>query len=258
MHRTGTVTWRACCAWAVAIGLVLLAGAAAAQNGNRLAAQLDRPSATRKVPPKPDADATGQIACTFYPDLMVRETGTDTPAPDAALLVRVPPGSARPACDAQPPADSIMLDTENFSFIGRKSGFLLFSATDPNGAVPFLVLDAETGRLLYADGTAADRGIRSLAVRNGTLHLRYTRGINAPCSLMQDAVGCWARLLREGKVPGTMAQAPSAAICAASYKTTRAPPDVPSIIVYDMDMTVDAAGRTQILSQGPVSCAALP
>ena len=232
---------------------------AQAQATDRLAAQLDPPGAIRKVPPKSNDDPNGQIECTYYRDLMVRESGTDTPDPNDATLVPIAAGAPRPVCDATHHNGEITLKTQGYSFAGRKSGFLLFSATDPNGAIPFMVFDTGSGKIIFQDGTPADRGFRTVAVENGALHLRYTRGFNASCSIMQDATGCWSRLVTEGEIPPSMAQAvPSPKLCAASYKAAHATADDPSVLSYEVDTVVDASGNARVAPRGPVDCSPVP
>jgi hypothetical protein len=244
----------------LALSVMLLSVAANAQSDrSRLAAQLDRPVAVRKVAPKSSDDPNGQLVCTFYQDLMIRESGTDTPAPNAAVVLPLPAAQARPACDATHRNNEVALKTEGFSFAGRKDQFLLFSATDPNGAVPFVVIDAGSGRIVFEDGTPADRGLQGIAVEHGNLHLRYRRAFNAPCSIMQNAATCWSQLIAAGKLPHSMEQSvPSPQLCAASYKADKAPPNDPSIIAYDVETVVDPAGQAQVTPRGPVSCAPVP
>ena len=242
---------------AAAVTLVLLA--AQVQAADHLAAQLDRPTAVRKVPPKSNDDPNGQIECTYYRDLMVRESGTDTPDPNDAAFVPIAAGASRPVCDATRHDGEVTVKTQGYSFVGRKAGFLLFSATDPNGAIPFMVLDANSGQIIFQDGTPAAGGIRAVAVENGALHLRYTRGFNASCSIMQDAAGCWSRLVAEGKIPPTMAQSPpSPKLCAASYRAAHATADDPSVISYDVDTTISAADSARVVPRGPVACSPVP
>ena len=231
----------------LAVALVLLAGGADA-------AQLDRPVSVAKVPPKSADDPVGQITCTFYRDMMVRESGTDTPDPNDATLVR-----GKPRCGAAHSADDVELKTEGFSLLGRKGPFLFFGATDPNGAVPFKVIDLASGRMIFEDGTPADHGIRTVAVEKDGLRLSYRRGFNASCSLMQNTADCWSKLVAEGKLPPDIAHAvPSPGLCAASYKADKAPADDPSIVMYDVEVRIDAAGQAKVLSHGAVSCAPVP
>ncbi len=236
--------------------LIVVAVASLVQPMPARAADLFDPAVARQtVPAKSGADSVAESRCTWYPDLMVRETGTDTPAPAAASVI---PG-ARPLCTRAHVAGQVALDTANYSMLGRKGRFLFFGATDPNGAVPFKILDAASGRIIYADGTAADRGFASVQIENGGLRLKYTRGLNATCSIMQDAAACWSRLIAEGKIPRAMARTPpSPQACAASYKDMKASVDDPSIITYDVEITVNAAGKTAVLSRGAPACGAMP
>jgi hypothetical protein len=249
-----------CAKGLLALSFMLLSVAAQSQsNASRLTAQFDRPVAVSKVTPKSSDDPNGQLVCTFYQDLMIRESGTDTPAPNAAVVTPLSTGQARPACDATHRNSEVALKTEGFSFTGRKDHFLLFSATDPNGAVPFMLLDAGSGRVVFEDGTPADRGLQAIAMEHGNLHLRYRRAFNAPCSIIQNATTCWSQLIATGKLPHSMEQpVPSPRLCAASYKADKAPANDPSIIAYDVETVVDAAGQAQVTSRGPVSCAPVP
>lgn len=236
---------------------VLICVAAQAQDADRLAAQLDRPVATKTVPAKSDDDPNGQIQCTYYNDFMLRETGTDTPDPNNAVLIPITSGAPRLGCDAAQHDKELILKTEGYSYIGRKDRFLLFSETDPNGAVPFIVLDADSGKAVFDDGTPPDRGLQVVALDHGTLHLGYTRAFNASCSLLKDPGGCWSGLVAGGKVPPGTAQPPQD-LCAASYKAEMAPADDPSIVSYDVDTTIDAMGQVHVVAHGAIGCAPMP
>jgi hypothetical protein len=236
---------------------VLISLAAQAQDADRLAAQLDRPVATKTVPAKSDDDPTGEIQCTYYHDFMLRETSTDTPDPNNATLIPIAAGAPRPGCEAVQRDKVLTLRTEGYSYIGRKGRFLLFSATDPNGAVPFIVLDAESGKAVFDDGTPPDRGIQTVVLEGGVLHLGYTRAFNASCSLLEDPSGCWFRLAADGKVPAGIAPPPRD-LCAAPYKEENAPADDPSIVSYDVDTTIDAQGRVRVGAHGAIGCAPVP
>jgi hypothetical protein len=228
-----------------------------AQDADRLAAQLDRPVATKTVPAKSDDDPNGEIQCTYYQDFMLRETSTDTPDPNNATLIPLAAGAPRPGCDAVQRDKERTLKTEGHSYIGRKERFLLFSATDPNGAVPFIVLDADSGNAVFDDGTPPDHGIQTVTLDGGTLHLGYTRAFNASCSLLQDPTACWLSLVADGKVPAGTAQPPRD-LCVASYKAESAPADDPSIVSYDVDTTIDTKGEVHVVAHGAIGCAPMP
>ncbi len=71
---------------------------------------------------------------------------------------------------------------------------MVFQATDPNGAVPFMVIAAATGKTTYTDGMVEDM-LRSVALAYGVLHLKYTRGANGSCSLVSGGKACWASMV---------------------------------------------------------------
>jgi hypothetical protein len=236
---------------------VLLAVAAPALGADPLAGQLDQPVSTKSVPAKSDDDPTGEIECTYYQDFMVREAGTDTPDPSDALLIRIVAGAPRPLCDMAEHANGLILKTEGYSYVGRKDHFLLFSATDPNGAVPFMLLDSGDGKVIFEDATPPDDGIQTIALDNGTLRLGYKRAINASCSLLHDPVSCWSSLVADGKIASGLAQ-PSRDFCAAAYKQEQAPADDPSIVSYAVDTVIDASGHISTTAHGAIGCAPMP
>lgn len=236
---------------------VLLSIAAHAQAPDALAAQLDRPVSTERVPAKSDDDPVGQIECTYYRDLMLRETGTDTPDPNDATLVPIATAAPRPPCDMAESANLLTLKTEGYSYVGRKDHFLLFSATDPNGAVPFMLLDTGGGKVIFEDATPPDRSIDTVVLDNGALHLGYKRAFNASCSLLQDPVSCWSSLVADGKIPNGLAQ-PSRDLCAVAYKEEQAPVEDASIVSYAVDTTIDASGQVRTTAHGTIGCAPMP
>ena len=82
----------------LAVIAVMIGAVAAHAQADPEAALFDHPVTVQRVPPKSQADAVGEIRCTYYPDLMVLETGTDTPYPSPATIV--PTSGTRPACSA--------------------------------------------------------------------------------------------------------------------------------------------------------------
>lgn len=216
------------------------------------AGPFDKPVSVQKLPKKPGSDV--EVSCTYYPDIMVRET-TDGPTSTDAAIVR----GARPPCSAGKVAGEIAAKTADHSLLGRKGPFLVFSFMDPHGAVPFVVVDSGSGRVVFSDATVGNPEIRGAAIESDALRLRYRRGVNADCSIMKDARGCWAKLVKAGNIPAAMAQqVPSPRICDAAYKKTKATPDNTSIVIYDTEMRIDAKGTAQVLTSGPVACDAQP
>jgi hypothetical protein len=228
---------------------------------DREVALFDKPLASETVPPGTGAHPTGEITCTWYRDFMVRETDTDTPGPGAAMRIPVSAAAGRPACGAAPPAEAIQLTKGDYSLLGRMGPFLLFAATDPNGAVPFHVLAADDGRRLYSDGMDVTVGLRAVTLEQGALRLRFLRGFNGSCSIVRDGAGCWAKMAREGMIgPALAASPPPVQVCVAAYRKADPPAtaDDPSLITYEVDMTLDLSGSTRLLSRGPVGCEPMP
>ena len=214
------------------------------------AAQFDRPVTTQRLPPKSTRDPVGEHRCTYYKDFMIRETGTETPAPAAASLT--PIGPANPLCDA---TGGLPLPTAGFSFLGRKGPFLFFRATSPNGAMPFLILNAADGRVIYADSQFGD-GLRAASPKPASLDLHYTRGVNGSCSVYKEGPTCWARMLNEGKVPRVLALLqPPVQVCGTSYRKFNVPSNVPTLIYYDVHVTLQLSGKARVNARGAPSCA---
>lgn len=233
--------------WTIIAGLSLCgAGFAHAQTPD----QFDKPVSVQTITPKPD-DST-EIRCTYFADLMVRET-QDGPASENAAIVR----NAKAPCTATLGPGEIMLDTNGMTLDGRRGAFLLFSDLDPHGATGFVIIDAKTGKVLLRDAALSNPVLQSLTLENGTLRLRYKRGINAPCSLMQNAQACWGQLVKEGLIPTEM-KAPSGMICADAYARDKAPRNNPSIVVYATEVTIGADGSTKVLSRGALECESMP
>ena len=215
------------------------------------------PGRVETIKAGPGADPAPEVRCTIYADLIVRESGTDSPSPDAATVLRFGPSPKPPACGRTVPRSAVALKTADFSFVGRKGSYLFFEATDPNGAVPFMVVDAASGRTLLSDSTK-DARVSSIAVENGALLMRFTRGINASCSLAKNAAACWTRLVHDGRIPAGLAQLPPPErACAASYRKAKVPADDPSVVSFDVDLRV-ANGHADIVSAGPIGCEPLP
>lgn len=226
---------------------ILLAGTQADAQTPDL---FDKPAAVRSVKPKPD-DST-EIRCTYFSDLMVRET-QDGPESENAAIVRNP----NAVCKAGAVAGEILLDTAGMTLDGRKGSYLLFSDLDPHGATGFVIIDTKTGHILLRDAALSHPVLQNLSLENGSLRLRYKRGVNAPCSLMQDAKKCWSQLVTEKLVPADL-PAPPAQICSEAYGRDQAPRNNPSIVVYETDAIVEAGGKIRVLSRGAVGCESMP
>jgi hypothetical protein len=222
------------------------------------ASLLDHPVSVQRVSAKSASGSGGELRCSFYKDLMVREAGTDTPAPGGAELF-LTAGQTPALCSVDPsPAGELTMKTAGYSFIGRKGSFLFFRHANPNGSVPFMIADAVDGRVIYNDSKLGD-GFQSISLTKHSVHLRYIRGVNGSCSLYKEGPACWAKMMNEGKVPRVMAQAqPSVQLCGANYRRLNTSADAASIVYYDVDVTLGRDGKAHVNSRGPTNCTPLP
>jgi hypothetical protein len=186
-------------------------------------------------------------------------SGTDTPAPDNAVIVPLTANAPLPNCSRSAPPEGIELQSSASGLDGRKGNFLLFQYVDQVGAGYFTVFDARTGHILFTDGIL--KGITAATLDRGILELRYNRGINATCSLLSDSTGCWAKLLASRQIPsGVFPGPPSIETCTKSYRSDpvdqRSPnPDAdPSIVSYDAVLTLDSKGHAIVRPVGPLQC----
>jgi hypothetical protein len=223
----------------------------------KMALLFDRPLATKTVLATSDAQEGNELRCTYYRDFLIREKGTDTPTPDAAVIIALPKPAAQPPCKTATGA-KLPLATANFSLIGRKSGYLMFEATDPNGAIPFMIIDAATGKTIYTDSMVEDQ-MRSVTLDNGVLHLKYTHGMNGSCSLASGDKTCWDKLVADKTIPPELARSPlPTQACQDSYRREKTPADDPSVVTFDVDMTLDQSGKVEVISRGKPGCNPMP
>lgn len=240
-----------------ALALILLATPAAAQTtiGYAPSAKvLTIPSST--TPPSGDA-----VTCTYYTDVMIRISGTDSPAPDNALIL-----PALASCGRSAPSHGIVLQSGGSGLDGRIGKFLVFELSDPTGASSFTIFNVRNGNQLFHDGLSGSLyGITTVKVTQGILHMRYSRGVNITCSLLSDRDGCWSQLLANGVVPrGAFPGPPSIETCKKNYKSAQIglmPPttdDDPSIISYEVDLTLDSKGNATAKPVGALACYPMP
>ena len=209
---------------------------------------------------------TDALRCHYYPDLMIRETQTDTPAMGPSYIVPPGPAGARSPCRAPATPRTTKLAVASETFLARKGPYLFYEATDANGASPFEIIHLPEARTIYTDKKSDFQtknngyGIEAVTLDSDALHLRYTRAYNASCSLPKDGAKCWTKAMREGHFPAAIAtRPPPLADCAAAYKASaQIPVTDPSIIIYEVEMTLPPAGKPTILSRGKTGCLPSP
>lgn len=233
------------------VATALLLGALPAR-----AAPYERPLGVQRVVPEDRHDPVGEQRCTYYRDWMVRESGVDTPGPGPAELVVLTGAAPAAGCAAAPAAR--VLDTVGFSFLGRRGEYLVFTATDPNGAVDFRVLDGRDGARVFADASAPGSPPSADRLPAG-LRLRYRRALNAPCSLVAAGETCWQTLLDSGRIPADLKDArPSITTCREGYAYPGVTPDSPTLVMYPVTVMAGGGAPPRVTRTGRVRCGVVP
>ncbi len=197
----------------------------------------------------------GQIRCTYYADIMVLETESDQPGSGPASLLSGSPANLQ--CNDKRLVSGLKLTSSSYTFEGRRGAFLIFTATDPDGAVPFMVINMK-GHVLYSDaiyvpGSAEDFDTVDV-LPDGSLHLEFTRGVNASCSVLADAT-CWGKLGKDGSLPKAVSHLPPPkAACSAAYRKAKLSADSSSLIFYKVDMSLSATGKPHVNARGTLGC----
>ncbi len=237
-----------------ALAMALFATPAAAQTS----IGYDPPAKVINIPSPSSGDA---VTCTYYADVMIRISGTDSPSPGNTLVV---PASA--GCGRSTPSHGMELQSSGFALDGRIGNFLVFQWADPTGASRFTIFNVRSGNQLFQDGLSGSLyGITTIKVTQGILHMRYPRGVNTSCSLLSNRDGCWSQLLANGVVPhGAFSGPPAIETCKKNYKSAQiglmppTPDDDPSIISYDVALTLDSKGNATAKPVGALGCDPMP
>ncbi|MGL4439786.1 MAG: hypothetical protein ACRCUE_10960 [Bosea sp. (in: a-proteobacteria)] len=244
---------------ALAVGSGLMASITGVSAQVPAAVLFDKPVLER-AGPKISAPSNPEAKCTYFPSFMVRDL-TDGPTAQAPMIV---PGTGMPCTTAAYPGGK-SVDLSDMSFEGRKGPYLFFAAMDGNGTSGFAIVDADTARVLLRDsvatvGPASGKPYTKLGIgAEGALSLRYNRGVEAGCSLVENAARCWAKLVTENVIPKEMAaDVPKPDICAASYRKSKALRDNPGIIFYSAEIVLSRDGKVQNISRGKIGCEAQP
>lgn len=129
---------------------------------------------------------------------------------------------------------------------------------DGNGISEFAIADADTAKVVFRDAIttvgplAAGANYKALSLgADGSLTLRYNRGVVAPCSVLENAAKCWATLAKDRLISKELAApVPKADLCAASYRKSKSPKDNPSIITYSTEIVLGRDGKVTTVSRG--------
>lgn len=232
-------------------GVAMAALLATAAIGTAGTVDYDPPAEQRRV-----AGPEGrETVCTTFSDVTLIEQ-FDGPTGLAPVLVADPKGR----CAAPRPGTGVALELDGMAFAGRVGPMMIFSQMDAHGAVDIAVAEVILDKkVVFRDAAVGEPLIRKAEIGRSAFLLGYVRGINASCSLLKDAAGCWAKLIDEGKVPREMAEmAPDGSICLKSYAAENAPLDDPSIVTWTNEVEIFSDGRIRRTSQRDFGCLPMP
>jgi len=199
---------------------------------------------------KDNPQAKPALTCVYFPHFMVKQIDLGEPGADQLSILPIAAGGAAPACKRDNVAGEIVLKEWSGYFKGVKGDYIFWDADDGwNGGLGFDVTTAD-GKKIMEDVAKHDFRAVDLA-GDGTLTLRYTRVYGAPCSLREDAQGCWQ------KVKDQTGLADPAPDCKAAYekemkRTPKFAQDVikdPTAIDYDVVTTI-SGGTAKIAAAG--------
>jgi hypothetical protein len=204
-----------------------------------------------------------EIRCFTYSTFMVRAVHTGDDIGTSSLTVVPVTAGAPPDCAAgKNQREQTLPDNGGMEFAGAAGRFLLLVWPDgANGGAPFSVFDAIAARKLYTDAMKLDGHPADLSLSEGgaTLTLRYQRVLTAPCSLAGAEPACWARFVRQAKLPLEISRrAAPTSTCAAAYarKDAAGGGDLtnPSVLSYAVTVAVSVDGTAKVLSRGDFAC----
>lgn len=133
-----------------------------------------------------------RVTCYYFPKFMVKEVDLGEVGAERLGIVPVKPQSTEKCVRARG-KEEIVIPAEQWSgyFMGVKNGYVFFSGDDLwNGATPFAIFDAATGKKLFEDSAKADI---AFATDGQTVSMRYLRVVSDDCFILKDAA-CWQRM----------------------------------------------------------------
>lgn len=170
------------------LGLFLLASLSWGQT-------FDKPVRRQRVELGKAANALSdrnRVTCYYFPNFMVKEVDLGEVGAERLSILPVKPQSTG-KCVRAKGKDEMVIDPKEWSgyFMGVKNSYVFFSGDDLwNGATPFAIFDAATGKKLFEDSAKADI---AFATNGQTVSMRYLRVVSDDCFILKDAA-CWQRM----------------------------------------------------------------
>jgi len=167
----------------------------------------DKPVRKQRVNLRRTPDQTtdrARVTCYFFPNFMVKEVDMGEVGAERLGIVPVTSQSTGKCIRARG-KEEIVIPAEQWSgyFMGVKNGYVFFSGDDLwNGATPFAIFDASTGKKLFEDSAAKE--ISFVTRPDQAIAMRYLRVVSDDCFILKDA-GCWQRMAAKYGLDNTAA-----------------------------------------------------
>ena len=167
----------------------------------------DKPVRKQRVNLRRTPDQTtdrARVTCYFFPNFMVKEVDMGEVGAERLGIVPVKPQSTGKCVRARD-KEEVVIPAEQWSgyFMGVKNGYVFFSGDDLwNGATPFAIFDASTGKKLFEDSAAKE--ISFVTRPDQAIAMRYLRVVSDDCFILKDA-GCWQRMAAKYGLDNTAA-----------------------------------------------------
>lgn len=170
------------------LGLFLLASLGWGQT-------FDKPVRKQRINLKRTPDQTtdrARVTCYFFPNFMVKEVDMGEVGAERLGILPVTPQSTGKCVRARG-KEEIVIPAEQWSgyFMGVKKDYIFLSGSDLwNGATPFAIFDAATGKKLFEDSA---KEISFVTRPDQTIAMRYLRVVSDDCFILKNAA-CWQRM----------------------------------------------------------------
>jgi hypothetical protein len=236
------------------VAFALLATAPAFAAGPDFSATaFDKPLARKTVdigPAETVPPSEKQVRCAYFPTFMVKEI--DEQEVGAAQLSLLP--ATAPCQHANLPAERVVdIDTWSGYFAGAHGEFVVFSAGDGiEGGMGFAIVRPPDANILYS--AVAKTRLHFAAAAGGTTLVRFEAIHPGDCSVIANGAACAAAI---GKAAGTAP--PDIALCKRGYAATKGASrqslaSDPSVISYNVTVTLDATRATARIEGAPTAC----
>jgi len=189
-----------------------------------------------------------QLRCFAYPNFLIKEFD-EHELGDTSISIAYSRDSSSLPCSREKLSSEKEYRDWNGYFSGVKGNLVFIDGAETfNGGQPFLIFDAVSGKKLFEDSWAANKGSR-FHIDSGPegLTMRYTRIEIMGCSLQRSGLQCW-NLIRHNT--GLNEQSPPKCDNPGAYTA----PNADSVISYPAEISLKDFTIRPLRDAGKISC----